>query len=318
MAYQILSPDKLSLYKPDQYLPPDKTGAIFLKEGVKPITGTFKVVGNQDGTLTQTLPKTLPTTGSSPQVDNLTAMQIVLQQMGALAQKQGLAKGTEAILGGFAQQGITPEHQPGSFAANIVNFVEQQTGNPIQQQLDTMNQIIEGVARQKDLAQNQIDKFMSNGIWSTLTDDARKQLWQAAGYTGTPTVTGKTAFEHFTDADGHVWNVQYDAVTGNIISKTDFGPIGKGFKPTGGGGGGTGKDELKARQDFSSDLADPTGVGIKLQIAANGEEKDRPDLYISRETLIQKLYAKYSWAYPLEDVRRAVYDAYPDSGGGFR
>lgn len=316
MAYQILSPDLLSKYKPDQYSR-DASGAVILNPGVTPIPGTFKTVSTPGGGLDRTLPsdKSLPTGQLPGQVDNLTALKLVMQSMGQLALKKGLTGGTQAVLAGFEKQGITPEHQPGSFTANIVDFVERQTGNPIQNELNTMNTIIDSVAQQKTTAQDQIDRLISNGMWSQIDPEQRQKLWNAAGYTGTPAVTGKTTFEHFTDADGHVWNVQYDSVTGDLISKTDFGPIGKGFKPTGGGGSDGTLTAAQANQKFREDLVNPKNVGITQQIAIHGEEKQAdPELakgYVSREVLINKLFALWGMYFSRERIADAVYQTYP-------
>lgn len=278
MAYQILSPSKLSAYKPTDYR---KDGnAIVLNDGVKPIAGTFKVTANKSSqSLDQTLPseKSLPVNTAFGQVDQLTALKLAMGDMSRLALKQGLGGGTKAILGDLDKQGLGPEHIPGGTVGNIINFVENQVGNPIQNELSQMNSIIDAVGQQRNAAQDQVDKLISNGLWSQIDPTQRQKIWNAAGYTGAPTVTGKTSFEHFTDADGHVWNVQYDAATGDLISKTDFGPIGKGFKPT-----GPGPDKLTDKEKLSEAISK---VAKQLQGRSGADGYVSPDSYKRARTV---------------------------------
>lgn len=306
----------------DQYFVRDSKGGISVKDEVDPRRG-------DSSSLKNTLPSEqkqneLPTGDMSGQVDEMTALQIMLRESTNLALKGGMKSGSEALLGGMAELGYTPEKMSGNFTANIIDFVEGQTVDKVTNQYELMAQIVDGISKKREQekqdalntrneARDQISQMIGSGMWNKLEDGQRSALWQAAGYTGNPTTMQKTSFYHTEDADGNVWNIVYDSETGEVIKKENLGPIGT-PSSTGSQGQADNLAEKQAKliKDFKDELMDPKKVGIDRRIATKGEEQTDNQTYVSREEFINKLIAKWGDQIEPEDIRRSVYEAYPD------
>ena len=146
--------------------------------------------GNQPDSAS--LAGTLVTEKSLPEVptDNLTAMKILMRSMTERFQKQGVRAGTQTVFGKLGEQGVTPSNISGSTVSDIVNFVEQRTTPSLDVAFANMADILDNFSsRQSNLtsdAQSTISKMVSAKMWSSLTADNKKQLWDAAGYPGNP------------------------------------------------------------------------------------------------------------------------------------
>lgn len=336
MAYQVLDPSKLNLYPPNSTTRDEKSGAVFLKDGVKPVSGTVKTVGDPTnpgslkGTMTGSSPTSVglipggPSAVQTPSgsIDQLSALKQVLGNMSTMAQQAGIVKNTGTLAAGLSVAGMGADHTPGSVLEQMMGIVESNTTKPIQQEFSNLQSTIESIANQRQQAtadaKTQLSTMMANGMWNKLTDAQRQTVWTAAGFLGKPEVQQKTGFEHTTDADGHVWNVQYDLTSGKILSKTDMGTIGKPSKGSKGGApspiDGLSADQAKQVQAFNTDMLDPTKVGVKGGVATRGEEQSDPTSWVTRDQLIAKLTAKWGRIIDPNDIATAVYKAYPDAG----
>lgn len=237
--------------------------------GVNEATGKTLPSGEQEA------PTEIPTTS----LDQMTLLKMALGEASSLAVKSGLRTGLETTFGSLGATGYSPEKQSGSMVGKIIDFVEGQVAPPVEKEFNKMTSIIDSITSQKasiesqrekltDNARQQITQAISSDMWNNMTDDQRKKLWDAAGYTGDP-VSSKstnTAAYHVTDDNGDVWNVIYDKSTGAIINKENLGSIGKGKS----GSGTTDEDkEIKAFQNDAADLIEKldSGNGVEWKTA---------------------------------------------------
>ncbi len=297
-----------------KYFIRDNKGNILIKDEFDPRVA-------DSGSLENTLPAESELPG---QVDDLTALKIMLKESTNLAIKRGLVSGTQGALEGLAGMNITPEKISGGSFASIINMVEQNTVPAIKSEYEQMAMIIEGIAQRRDQAKadelnartearDQISQMISSGMWNKMEDPQRVALWQAAGYAGDPTIMQKTSFYHTEDADGNVWNITYDSETGEVVRKENLGPIGT---PSSSGTQSLEEKELEKQEklvkEFKDDLMDPKKVGIDRRIATKGEDQTDSQTYISREEFLNKLIAKWGDQIEPEDIKRALYETYPD------
>lgn len=241
-----------------------------MKQGWGLTTGSYKDPTVVDsGNLKGTLPSTPDVNTPFGQVNQLDALQMMMKKTGAVIQKQGLLKGVQTAGTTLkATTGVSTSFGPGGdFLGNLISFVDSHVNQPTRDTFQSASEMIASVASQsakvQDDSRSQINQMMANGQWDRLKDTERQTLWKSAGYQG-PAMTldqNLPAFEHVTDADGNVWNVQYDPKTGAIISKTNFGPVGV-QKTSGGGGGGTGTGGLAsaAKKGYTLKHNDVGGV----------------------------------------------------------
>lgn len=308
------------LSKQHWQLSKDKASTVFSSVGSDSLSGTLPA----DQSL-----KPVQTEAGSP-IGGLDALRQVMKTVSDRASAEAMKSGATNAFKGFEALGASPEKVSGNFVADIINFVEKSTQPTIQDEFTQMTSLIDNIEKyQKDLrdrndqitanSQSIIDKSVANGMWQKMSDAQRQKLWTSAGYIGKPIVTQDISFQQFEDARGHIWNVGIDSRTGAVVRKDDLGLMGT---PSKGPADTAEEDRLKTIAAFKADLVNPKGVGIDKGIAIHGEDvpaaqgstKNKQGNpisdYVTRETLISKLQAKWGYLIAPEDIAQQVYDTY--------
>lgn len=116
-----------------------------------------------------------------------------LKDMADLAAREGRAAGRAGSLGFFEERGIAPEDLPGSSVQRIVALADQAMVDPVAQRADSIGQLIESIAVQRDqtmqIAERQLNQLVETGQWNDLLDqkpEQARELWDAIGMVGNP------------------------------------------------------------------------------------------------------------------------------------
>jgi hypothetical protein len=136
-------------------------------------------------------------------IDQMTLLKLMLGEASSLATRQGVRGGLQTTFNTLESQGIRPENTSGSMSSRIIDFVEGRISKPIEREFDKMSTIIDSIGAQKKALQDQENKLkddararisqaITGGMWNKMTDDQRKELWEASGYTGEPVASKDT------------------------------------------------------------------------------------------------------------------------------
>lgn len=163
----------------------------------------------------QSVPTASTALQTNDNVDNLTAVKILLREMNKMALKQGMGEGLKTTMTGLQETtGFAPEKVSGSMIDRIVSFTESQVGNNLKGTMEGMADIVESLSTQKkdmetkqnllrDDARQQMNLAISSGMWNQMDPDQQQKLWEAAGYTGKPIAAKEkaTSEDKLTESD---------------------------------------------------------------------------------------------------------------------
>lgn len=95
--------------------------------------------------VTQTVAPQLP----AETVDDLTAMRILMRNISQGAYATGIGKGLTTVTGELEEQGLGTAGMSGDITSRIISFVEGQVRRPVEQQFQTMADVMSGIERRQ-------------------------------------------------------------------------------------------------------------------------------------------------------------------------
>ncbi len=141
----------------------------------KALSGELGSDSTLEGTLSDEK-ELLPT----EEMDDLDLLETAMQEVSEKAAKQGIGKGMETMTSSLEEGGMDLSTMPGDITNQIISFAQQQTVSPIESEMKTMSNLVEGLRtqrqRERQAARNNLTTMINTGAIANSDDETLQNL----------------------------------------------------------------------------------------------------------------------------------------------